>query len=643
MTYLRINPVLALLLLLTAIAAALPFISYAPNRLVSGEGRHLWQLWPQTIWMLVGVGCAWLTACFIPAKKGSIFALILAQFVFVLLVWGAGKAATQLAQNGSALARTSLGSGFWLAAALALLACSDAIRRISTHPLWRWLLHMQIAIIPLWLLYSGTLNDLSLMKEYANRQDVFDDALAQHLTLLFGAVLPALVIGVPLGIWCYFSTARQGAIFSLLNVIQTVPSVALFGLLIAPLAGLVTAFPWLGKFGIAGTGMTPALIALVLYALLPLVRGVVVGLNQIPRDVLESARAMGMSGAQRFLHVQLPLALPVFLRSLRVVMVQTVGMAVIAALIGAGGFGALVFQGLLSSAIDLVLLGVIPVIVLAVLIGTSGSGKSTTLKMINRLVEHDSGEIRFAGEEIRSLPVLELRRRMGYAIQSIGLFPHWSVAQNIATVPQLQKWSRARIDDRIDELMALLGLESNLRERYPHQLSGGQQQRVGVARALAADPQVLLMDEPFGALDPVTRGALQQEMTRIHRLLGRTIVLVTHDIDEALRLAEHLVLMDHGEVVQQGNPLTMLTRPANDFVRQFFGRSELGVRLLSLRSVVDYVRREERAEGEALAEEMTLRDALSLFVARGCEVLPVVNTQGQPCGTLHFQDLLVEA
>ncbi|EQB2909130.1 glycine betaine ABC transporter ATP binding protein YehX [Escherichia coli] len=279
----------------------------------------------------------------------------------------------------------------------------------------------------------------------------------------------------------------------------------------------------------------------------------------------------------------------------------------------------------------------------SVLIGTSGSGKSTTLKMINRLVEHDSGEIRFAGEEIRSLPVLELRRRMGYAIQSIGLFPHWSVAQNIATVPQLQKWSWARIDDRIDELMTLLGLESNLRERYPHQLSGGQQQRVGVARALAADPQVLLMDEPFGALDPVTRGALQQEMTRIHRLLGRTIVLVTHDIDEALRLAEHLVLMDHGEVVQQGNPLTMLTRPANDFVRQFFGRSELGVRLLSLRSVADYVRREERAEGEALAEEMTLRDALSLFVARGCEVLPVVNTQGQPCGTLHFQDLLVEA
>ncbi|MCZ8878595.1 ABC transporter permease [Escherichia albertii] len=296
MSYLRINPVLALLLLLAAIAAALPFISYAPNRLVSGEGRYLWQLWPQTIWMLVGIGCAWLTACFIPGRKGHIFALILAQFVFVLLVWGAGKAATQLAQNGSALARTSPGSGFWLAAALSLLACSDAIRRITTYPLWRWLLHIQIAIIPLWLLFSGMLNDLSIMKEYANRQDVFDDALAQHLTLLFGSVLPALVVGVPL------------------------------------------------------------------------VRGVVVGLNQIPRDVLESASAMGMSEGQRFLCVQLPLALPVFLRSLRVVMVQTVGMAVVAALIGAGGFGALVFQGLLSSAADLVLLGVIPVIGLAVII-----------------------------------------------------------------------------------------------------------------------------------------------------------------------------------------------------------------------------------------------------------------------------------
>lgn len=277
----------------------------------------------------------------------------------------------------------------------------------------------------------------------------------------------------------------------------------------------------------------------------------------------------------------------------------------------------------------------------SVLVGTSGSGKSTTLKMINRLLEPDRGTIRFAGEDIRQQPVLTLRRRMGYAIQSIGLFPHWTVAQNIATVLQLEKWSRGKINERVDELMALLGLDASLRDRYPHQLSGGQQQRVGVARALAANPQVLLMDEPFGALDPVTRGALQAEMSRIHRILGRTIVLVTHDIDEALRLADRLVLMDHGEVVQQGTPLELLTSPANDFVREFFGRSELGVRLLSLRTVRDYLRPQDaQIGGEPLHDGMSLRDALSAFVARQCEVLPVSDGQGTPCGTIHFRDLL---
>lgn len=368
MSNVSVNRVLLLLFLLTAVAVALPFVNFAPNRLISGEGRQLWAIWPQAVWVLTGVGCALLTLCFVPGKKGAVCTLLLAELLVILMLWGAGKAATDLAVSSTPLARTSLGSGLWLGLALALLACSDAIRRITGHPLWRWLLHIQIAIVPLLLLSAGNFDDLSLLKEYANRQDVFDDALAQHLRLLFGTVVPALVIGVPLGIWCYFSTSRQGPVFTLLNVIQTIPSVALFGLLMAPLAGLVKAFPWLSSFGVAGTGMTPALIALVLYALLPLVRGVVAGLNQVPRDVLESARAMGMSTAQRFLHVQLPLALPVFLRSLRVVMVQTVGMAVIAALIGAGGFGALVFQGLLSSALDLVLLGVIPVIVLAVLI-----------------------------------------------------------------------------------------------------------------------------------------------------------------------------------------------------------------------------------------------------------------------------------
>ncbi|OXH79407.1 ABC transporter ATP-binding protein [Pantoea agglomerans] len=275
-----------------------------------------------------------------------------------------------------------------------------------------------------------------------------------------------------------------------------------------------------------------------------------------------------------------------------------------------------------------------------VLLGTSGSGKSTTLKMINRLVEFDSGEIRFAGESIRQLDARTLRRRMGYAIQSIGLFPHWTVRKNIATVPVLLGWPRAQVNERITALLALLNLDAQLLDRYPHQLSGGQQQRIGVARALAADPEVLLMDEPFGALDPVTRGVLQQEMLRIHQLSGRTIVLVTHDIDEALTLADCIVLMDNGEIVQQGRPVELLTQPKNDFVRDFFGRSEMGVRLLSLEQVGNAVRRGEWLPGEPIAAALTLRDALSQFIARRTDKLPVIDDQQRPLGVLHFGDLL---
>jgi len=277
----------------------------------------------------------------------------------------------------------------------------------------------------------------------------------------------------------------------------------------------------------------------------------------------------------------------------------------------------------------------------AVLIGASGSGKSTTLKMINRLIEHDAGYIRFAGEEIRRFKPEEIRRRMGYAIQSIGLFPHWTVEQNIATVPQLLKWPRPRIRERVAELLELLHLEpEQFRHRYPHQLSGGQQQRVGVARALAADPEVLLMDEPFGALDPVTRAALQLEIARIHQLSGRTIVLVTHDIDEALRLADRIVLLDHGRIVQQGTPASFLTDPANDLVRDFIGRSDIGIKLLSLEIVSNYVRCGELAEGEAIAETLSLREALSAFVTRRVEALPVADAQGRTTGVLHFADVL---
>jgi len=360
--------VLLLLAIVAIAAAALPFVSVAPNRLVSGEGRALWQLWSFTPVLLLAVLCALVALAFTPGRAARWLTLILSEGLFIGLFWSAGLAATAMISAESPLARTSIGSGLWLWLALCLLASSDAIRRLTPHPVWRWVLNAQIWIVPLFLLFSGELNALSLLKEYANRQEIFDDALAQHLTILFGTLAPALLIGVPLGVWCYRHPARQGGIFALLNVIQTIPSVALFGLLIAPLAGLVKSFPLLSTLGIAGTGLTPALIALVLYALLPLVRGVVAGLSQVSADVLESAKAMGMSTRQCFWKVQLPIALPLLLRSLRVVAVQTVGMAVIAALIGAGGFGALVFQGLLSSALDLVLLGVVPAIALAVVI-----------------------------------------------------------------------------------------------------------------------------------------------------------------------------------------------------------------------------------------------------------------------------------
>lgn len=282
-----------------------------------------------------------------------------------------------------------------------------------------------------------------------------------------------------------------------------------------------------------------------------------------------------------------------------------------------------------------------------VILGSSGSGKSTLLKMMNRLVEHDTGRIVFAGDEIRSFRPEDIRRRMGYAIQSVGLFPHWTVEKNIATVPALLKWPEARIRDRVTELMTLLQLTPDLyRTRYPHQLSGGQQQRVGVARALAGDPEVLLMDEPFGALDPVTRAALQTEIARIHKVFGKTIVLVTHDIDEALGLATRIVLIDKGRIVQSGTPLQILSAPANDFVMDFFGRSDVGIKLLGLQRVADHTRAGdmgdvgEEADGEPILASLSLREVLSIFVSRRVDRLAVVDGEGRRIGAIDLHDLV---
>ena len=276
---------------------------------------------------------------------------------------------------------------------------------------------------------------------------------------------------------------------------------------------------------------------------------------------------------------------------------------------------------------------------LFVLIGPSGCGKSTTLKMINRLLDVTSGRIRFAGEDVTAFPIEALRRRMGYAIQSVGLFPHWTVEQNIATVPRLLRWPRARIRERVDELLHVLQFDrGDWRHRYPHQLSGGQQQRVGVARALAADPDVLLMDEPFGALDPITRDALQIELLRIHRVTKKTIVFVTHDMQEALRLASRIAIMEGGRLVQLGTPIELLKQPANDFVHSFVGQDDFGIKLLSVETVAERLRPGESAPGPPIGPDCTLRQALSTMIERGAERLAVADASGRPLGAVHLAD-----
>jgi osmoprotectant transport system ATP-binding protein len=276
-----------------------------------------------------------------------------------------------------------------------------------------------------------------------------------------------------------------------------------------------------------------------------------------------------------------------------------------------------------------------------ILLGPSGCGKSTTLRMINRLVAFDSGTIRVAGEDVRQVPAEALRRRIGYAIQSIGLFPHWRIEDNIATVPRLLNWPRARVRDRVTELLELLRLDpATYRAKYPHQLSGGEQQRVGVARALAADPDLLLMDEPFGAVDPVTRAALQGEIVRIQQATKKTIVFVTHDIEEALLLATDIAIMERGRLAQWGTPLDLLEHPASGFVAEFVGGEASGLKLLSLRTVAERLHPEETAEGEPLSSDTSLRDALAAMAARHTDRLPVVDRAGRPLGAITLADLV---
>ncbi len=273
---------------------------------------------------------------------------------------------------------------------------------------------------------------------------------------------------------------------------------------------------------------------------------------------------------------------------------------------------------------------------ICVLVGPSGCGKTTAMRLINRMIELTSGDILLDGESITKREPAALRREIGYAIQQIGLFPHRSVAQNIATVPELLGWDATRVRDRVDELLELIGLEHEMGARFPAQLSGGQRQRVGVARALAADPPLMLMDEPFGAIDPITRTRLQNEFLRLQEQVQKTIVFVTHDIDEAIKMGDRIAVLQVGGVLAQyATPEELLMAPADDFVRDFVG-ADRALKRLSLQRVADVELGPAPVDSDAPRVNATLllRDALAELLAHGARDAVVVDDAGTVLGSI---------
>jgi osmoprotectant transport system ATP-binding protein len=300
------------------------------------------------------------------------------------------------------------------------------------------------------------------------------------------------------------------------------------------------------------------------------------------------------------------------------------------------------YPGQSEPAVDRVTMD-IPAGQMTIFVGPSGCGKTTTMKIINRLIEPTSGTVHIDGQDVLSLNPHELRRHIGYVVQQIGLFPHMTIAQNIGVVPKLLGWPKARIAARIDELLEMTGLDpAAFRARYPRQLSGGQQQRVGVARALAADPPVLLMDEPFGATDPITRDRLQTEFRRLQRELGKTVVFVTHDFEEALKLGDRIaVLADRSRIVQYDTPVRLLAAPADDYVSSFIGATP-HLKQLALASVAEVRLRPATAAAEgqpSVALTASLRDAMDLIIKQGGEPVAVRAADGSVAGLLAFEDV----
>jgi osmoprotectant transport system ATP-binding protein len=280
----------------------------------------------------------------------------------------------------------------------------------------------------------------------------------------------------------------------------------------------------------------------------------------------------------------------------------------------------------------------IPAGEICVLVGPSGCGKTTAMRMVNRLIEITSGDILLDGRSVKDRRPAELRRDIGYAIQQIGLFPHWTIAQNIATVPRLLGWDKRKIDGRVDELLDLIGLPGEVRGRFPAQLSGGQRQRVGVARALAADPPLLLMDEPFGAIDPINRERLQNEFLRLQAEIRKTVVFVTHDIDEAIKMGDRIaVLKEGGHLAQYAPPAELLMAPADEFVEQFVG-ADRALKRLALQRVrdVDLVKVAQIRAGEPVPE------ARAKCQESDVDLAMLVDDRGRPLGWLSERAFLGE-
>ncbi len=276
---------------------------------------------------------------------------------------------------------------------------------------------------------------------------------------------------------------------------------------------------------------------------------------------------------------------------------------------------------------------------ICVLVGPSGCGKTTAMRLVNRMIDLTSGDILLDGQSVLARKPDELRREIGYVIQQVGLFPHQTIAQNVATVPRLLGWDRGRIARRVGELLELVSLPAELGERYPTQLSGGQRQRVGVARALAADPPLMLMDEPFGAIDPISRTHLQDEFLRLQAEIRKTIVFVTHDIDEAIKMGDRIAILREGGVLAQyAPPDELLFAPADDFVAQFVG-VDRGLKRLTLSRVADLelAPADGQEPAAVVGAQTSLRDALSLVISHGNRPLAVRDDAGQVAGLVTLE------